>query len=175
MPSAYSPCAWRMRPSSPRASIAFTCRCARAHSPSSQTGQRTYPAPSGLEVADDLRCLCPSSQCARSWNETQRRHPAADEGPQYRCPMCRQTYTQLIYDCVDRTFQTEALDSTAQAPAGGLPRLQLTAAQRRRRSRYAGPAGQSQVDNGANADSAHRSALAGPSAGPARQQRSALR
>ncbi|GLI69607.1 hypothetical protein VaNZ11_014274 [Volvox africanus] len=85
-------------------------------------------------------------KCIAEWTVQQRRHPIHNISgggrgnmPDYRCPMCKQPYLYILFDCVLNSFRVEFVDDEAQrrgcVPSGGTG-MALSAGHRRRRALY---------------------------------------
>ncbi|GIL47912.1 hypothetical protein Vafri_4540 [Volvox africanus] len=85
-------------------------------------------------------------KCITEWTVQQRRHPIYDNSggrrgnrPDYRCPMCKQPYLYILFDCVLNSFRVEFVDDEARrrgcVPSGGMG-MALSAGHRRRRALY---------------------------------------
>ncbi len=43
-------------------------------------------------------------KCIKEWTHTQRRHPPQRK-PRFSCPLCKQGYYSIIYDCHESAFR----------------------------------------------------------------------
>jgi hypothetical protein len=79
------------------------------------------------------------TSCAFEWTHKQLSHPSSGPGDTITtCPLCRQPYTAILYECIHSTFSVQPV---AQLQAGQQPQqlgagIRLTAAQARRRAVY---------------------------------------
>ncbi|KAF5837425.1 hypothetical protein DUNSADRAFT_4405 [Dunaliella salina] len=81
--------------------------------------------------------------CIQRWSEIQHRHSTTEIAVNSRsgglkCPMCRQPYEAIMFDCIDKAFRFAWVDpqrAASQPPPVGYT-MQLTPQQRRRRSVY---------------------------------------
>ncbi|KAL6765074.1 hypothetical protein V8C86DRAFT_2460781 [Haematococcus lacustris] len=97
-------------------------------------------------VPQDEAFLLPSCfhrfhyKCICKWVDSEALHPGAAAGRLlHTCPLCRQPFTGIAYDCVDRAFRCKWVGPSGAGQQAVGATLPLTAAQRRRRSRYMQP------------------------------------
>ncbi|GIL75037.1 hypothetical protein Vretimale_2476, partial [Volvox reticuliferus] len=126
-------------------------------------------------------------KCIKEWTVQQRRHPIHDisrgsrgSRPDYRCPMCKQPYLYIIFDCVLNSYRVEFVDDEARrkgcVASSGIG-MALSAGHRRRRALYVTQprqTPQSQVQQQWHANSPHSLGQgqlqeSGPAPGPEAQ------
>lgn len=78
--------------------------------------------------------------CIVKWTQTE---VAKSRSP--RCPLCKQTYSSVIYDCQDVAFRRWNIDGSS-APGSVDDGFALTVPHRRRRMRYSEPSNYERID-----------------------------
>ncbi|GLC68743.1 hypothetical protein PLESTF_000730400 [Pleodorina starrii] len=105
---------------------------------------QSIPVEDEAYVASCYHRFC--HRCINEWTSQQRRHPVTDSSgrarnrTEYLCPMCKQPYDYILYDCVLNSYRVEFVDDEARrrgcSTVGVGAGMALSAGHRRRRAIY---------------------------------------